>query len=146
MRDFEVIIDILKQQLNIKSSEELAKLMGIGYSNLRKRKMENNTPFKKLLVFCHDRGLNMQDIVMNDGVAPSQIETSTAIKLRRTAEQAEIAFLKSLITKNKIEGKKAIQKALFELEFMFSRTQDKKQRTHEKFTKRGKISYEGHVA
>ena len=120
IRDFSVIIDILKQECNIESNEKLAKLLDIGWQNLRKRKMENNIPYPQLFNFCHDRGLNIHNIITTDGLQEYN-KKITDTRLEKKAIKLESDYLSGMKNNMINIGKKSIHKSLkdvsFEIEF-----------------------------
>ena len=66
MRSFYHIKEDLKKIMGIPSDRFLAEDLGVKYDNLRNRVTRNSIPFKEVLDFCNNKGLDAMKILYGE--------------------------------------------------------------------------------
>jgi len=74
MINFNQIVNNIKNSFNLGTDVEVAELLGISPQDLNLRKRKNHVPYKKLIEFCINKGLNLDEILLEKRASSTSYE------------------------------------------------------------------------
>jgi len=73
MNNFEKIISILKEKINIKTDKELSEKLGMKTNTFGERKKTNSIPHNEILNLCISENLNLNEIYTENTIINNNI-------------------------------------------------------------------------